>query len=129
MTARAQTLVTLTITPAMGPYGDRTRVRLVRSSAGFHAVSAVYSATDKRVSRADIPESVAEAWLARLRKARVPAIPVSDVVLDGEFVELSIAGTCADLKLSYWTVAPAGCEDIAEFVDWLRSFADEGQLP
>lgn len=127
MTARAQTLATLTITPAMGPSGDRTQVRLARSSAGFRVDATIYRGSEKQVSRANISDSVAEARLARLKDARVPAIPISDVVLDGEFVEILIVGTCADLKLSYWTAAPAGCDDIAEFVDWLRSFADEGQ--
>lgn len=125
MTARTQALAKLTITPTMGPSGDRTRVRLVRSSAGFRVDSTVYEGPEKRASRTGITAAAAEAQLTRLGNARIPAIPLSDRVLDGELVELLIVGPCADLSLSYWTVAPAGYDDVEAFVEWLRSFANE----
>lgn len=58
-----------------------------------------------------------------LRKINVPAFPVSPLVMDGEYVELTIFGEHSTLSLGWWTIAPEGAEGICEFSEWLRSHA------
>lgn len=71
--------------------------------------------------RVAVASAEAEAWLAQLRSATVPVYPVSPAVLDGEYLELTIAGEFAELCLSWWTVAPRDSEILEQFARWLRA--------
>ena len=55
-----------------------------------------------------------------LRNATLPAFPISPLVCDGEYVELRVCGTYANLTLGWWTIAPDGAEAYADFAAWLR---------
>lgn len=63
--------------------------------------------------------AVQEQWDA-LKKCTVPAFPVSPMVCDGEYVELTIKGEQSTLTLGWWTIAPEGAQPVATFADWLR---------
>ena len=63
--------------------------------------------------------AVQEQWDA-LKTCTVPAFPVSPMVSDGEYVELTIEGEQSTLTLGWWTIAPEGAEPVAAFADWLR---------
>jgi hypothetical protein len=61
--------------------------------------------------------------LEKLHDATVPAFPVSLLVCDGEYVEITIRGEQAELTLGWWTAPPQGAEVLSEFADWLRGIA------
>jgi hypothetical protein len=73
------------------------------------------------------PDDVAEK-LQALRNATVPAFPVSPLVLDGEYVELTIRGEYSDLRLGWWTHPPFGADALADFADWLRKLGLPGEV-
>lgn len=74
--------------------------------------------------RVAISEAVVQDRLAVLKKATIPAFPISPQVCDGEYVELTVEGECSTLTLGWWTLPPRGARRFAEFADWLR---DEGR--
>jgi hypothetical protein len=65
------------------------------------------------------PEAVAQ-QLELLRNATIPAFPISPLVCDGEYEELTIHGEFSNLTLGWWTIAPAGADGLADFAGWLR---------
>jgi hypothetical protein len=64
-----------------------------------------------------------ERQFATLKQARVPAFPVSPMVCDGAYYELTIPGECSQLRLSWWTIAPEGAWELADFADWMEKRA------
>ncbi|OAI02235.1 hypothetical protein A1353_17145 [Methylomonas methanica] len=74
----------------------------------------------RKQSRTSVaPETVAQ-QLELLRNASIPAFPISPLVCDGEYEELTIHGEFSNLTLGWWTIAPAGADGLAEFAGWLR---------
>lgn len=65
------------------------------------------------------PGEVAEQFQL-LKKATVPAFPISPQVCDGEYVELTIKGELSELTLGWWTIAPEGAEVLSDFAAWLK---------
>ncbi|WP_064042444.1 hypothetical protein [Methylomonas koyamae] len=66
-----------------------------------------------------VPEVVAQ-QLERLRNGTIPAFPISPLVCDGEYEELTIHGEYSTLTLGWWTMPPSGAEALADFAGWLR---------
>lgn len=54
-----------------------------------------------------------------LRNTTVCAYPVSPLVCDGEYVEVTIHGEGADLTMGWWTNPPAGADALFDFSQWL----------
>lgn len=74
----------------------------------------------RKQSRTSVaPEAVAQ-QLERLRNATIPAFPISPLVCDGEYEELTIHGEYSTLTLGWWTMPPFGADALADFAGWLR---------
>lgn len=102
-------------------------VRLVGEGEEFRIETT--EQTDHKRKRWWVTVSPGEATrqLDLLRKATVPAFPVSPLVCDGEYVELTIHGKYSDLTLGWWTMAPWGADALANFADWLRKLGLPGE--
>lgn len=68
----------------------------------------------------NVPFSDVTQRLENLRKVTIPAFPVSPLVCDGEYVELTIHGEFSKLTLGWWTISPEGTEELSNFADWLQ---------
>lgn len=84
-------------------------------------------AKTQRRWRVDMPVHEVDEQLARLKQATLPAFPVSPMVCDGEYVELTVEGEQATVTLGWWTIAPEGADAFGEFSDWMRlkAFGEE----
>lgn len=71
--------------------------------------------------RVTVSTALAQERLAELRQLTVPAFPVSPMVCDGEYIELTVEGECSSVTIGWWTIAPEGADGIANFADWLRA--------
>ncbi len=105
-------------TITLAKVGDRYRVEVLERQ-GLAKV--------QRRWRAEVSAQEVENYLSRLKQATVPAFPVSPLVCDGEYVELTVEGELSTLTLGWWTIAPEGADAFAEFSDWMRrlAFGDE----
>ena len=54
-----------------------------------------------------------------LRKATICAYPISPLVCDGQYVEVTIHGMGADLTMGWWTLPLAGADVLFDFSQWL----------
>lgn len=61
----------------------------------------------------------ANVWVDKLAKTSIPVISQGFDVLDGEYIELFLAGDSSNLKIFWHSVPPSGCEVLGDFVDWL----------
>jgi hypothetical protein len=68
-----------------------------------------------------VSEVVVRQQLAALKLTTVPAVPVSPMVFDGAYIELTIEGEHSTLTIGWWTTPPDGAEGVAEFADWLSN--------
>lgn len=116
-------LATLVITPA-GP-GLPTVQGIVLARVGDDCRLEVTEKTFelRRRRTVDLSSKEVERHSAALRQAKAPAFPVSPEVCDGSHYELTIAGEHWELRLSWWTIAPDGAEQLADFADWMAERA------
>jgi hypothetical protein len=91
----------------------------VRQGKTFRVETTEQRAGKRRRWRRQVDADVIQQQLSRLREANLPAFPVSPMVCDGAYVQLTISGEHADLRLGWWTIAPKGAEVLADFADWL----------
>lgn len=103
----------------------------------WHAITLVKSADGYRLDimernevtnedrrwRVDASEDDVAKHLSALRQATVPAFPISPMVCDGEYVELTVNGEFSTLTLGWWTIAPCGAQAFADFALWIRETA------
>ena len=119
----------LKVTPAVGaPPVTNEIFRLYEKSGLFfleHTEVQGLQRTRKTIQRE--PQAVA-AWFGVLRSATVPAMPVSPLVCDSEYIELLIEGEHSTLTLGWWTIAPEGAEALGEFADWMRGAWPEDEM-
>lgn len=94
-------------------WGDAYRLTLKSEFDGFH------TETFCNVSAQDVDRQ-----FGLLRNATVRAYPVSPLVCDGEYVEVTIHGEQAALTLGWWSEAPEGADQIFDFSDWMRQLID-----
>ena len=114
-------LARLRITPSWGVHPlPVTTLRLVQSGGEYYIEVCVQTGRSRKSSRVVVSSLEVKNWLERLRKATVPAFPVSPMVCDGEYVELQVEGEYSTLTIGWWTIAPEGAEGVAEFADWLH---------
>ncbi len=66
-----------------------------------------------------------QAQLDALKVATVPAFPVSELVMDGRYVELTVRGDSSTLTLGWWSIAPKGAEALDAFADWLCEMGED----
>jgi len=59
-----------------------------------------------------------------LRLATVCAYPISPLVCDGEYVEVTVHGEYADLTMGWWTDPPHGADALFDFSEWMRQLID-----
>lgn len=76
--------------------------------------------------RVPISEGDVKAQLDALKQATIPAIPISPMVCDGEYLELTVEGEFSKLTLGWWTIAPKGAACLSNFADWLRETVATG---
>jgi hypothetical protein len=93
--------------------------QLVVTERGWHIEKPV---------RRRIPLSEAEvsARMRDLRGATIPALPFSELVCDGEQLELTINGDGSSVTLCWTSIPPCGAEAVAAFADWLRGLGTKG---
>ncbi len=95
-------------------------VALVQRGQQYRVETTRQLGRTRKTWRIDIsPNEVAEK-LQGLKMATLPAFPISPLVLDGEYVELTIHGEYSDLRLGWWTQPPFGADVLADFANWLR---------
>ena len=74
-----------------------------------------------------LPEEV-QSQLAILKKATLPSFPISPLVCDGMYIEITIYGIQSDYTFNWWTIAPEGAEALDNFVEWLREKAEPEEM-
>jgi len=114
-------LATLVITPAGPCLPTVHRIVLARVGEGYRLEVTEKTLEGRRRGTVDVASDEVERRLAALRRATVPAFPVSPEVCDGSHYELTIAGVHSELRLSWWTIAPDGTEDLAQFANWMAN--------
>lgn len=67
----------------------------------------------------ELPAQEVEHQFDLLRHATVCAYPISPLVCDGEYVEVTVHGEYADLTMGWWTAAPDGAEALFDFSEWM----------
>lgn len=100
-------------------------ITLVKSADG-HCLDVVERnevTKEDRLWRVDASEEAVAKHLSALRQATVPAFPISPMVCDGEYAELTVNGKFSTLTLGWWTIAPWGAEAFADFALWIRETA------
>lgn len=117
-----QEFAKLTITPSWGPTPIPT-YRLRLNQIGDDFLIEATTQFGRRQSRKSykVDKEAAHREMLKLKQAKTPAFPESDMVCDGEYIELCIHGKHADLTLGWWTAAPEGAHSLADFADWMRS--------
>ncbi len=100
-------------------------IYLVESRGRFQLRALERHLVDNRQKRwrVNVAADIAEQQLAALRTATIPALPVSPVVCDGEFIELTVYGQQSTLTLGWWTISPDGAETLGAFADWMHRLA------
>lgn len=115
-------LARLRITPSGGmfPLPVHT-VILAKQGQQYRVETIEQRGRARKTWRIEIPATEVAEKFQRLKLATVPAFPVSPLVCDGEYVELTINGEYSTLTLGWWTIAPEGAETLSDFADWLRA--------
>ena len=72
----------------------------------------------------DVSEPEVNRQFDLLRNATVCAYPVSPLVCDDEYVEVTIHGEDADLTMGWWTAPPVGADVLFDFSEWMRQLGD-----
>lgn len=117
-------LACLRITPSCGSQPLPTYKLMLVSQGDNGWIEATQQVGRKRESwKVTVSLDEVNRQLDTLRNASLPAFPVSPMVCDGEYVELTIHGEFSNLTLGWWTMAPDGSDRLAEFADWLRGLA------
>lgn len=98
-------------------------ISLVEFGARFSLEVIVQCGRARRVQRLEVASDEVVAWLARLKTASLPALPVSSLICDGAYQELEIQGEGAALTLGWWGNVPAGAEVLGDFADWISDRA------
>ncbi len=113
-------LARLKITPAWGILPlPAYKLTLVQQGTDFRIEACEQTGRLRKLWRVSVPPDEVAQHLNALRKATLPAFPVSPLVCDGEYVELTIRGEGSDLTLGWWTASPFGADALADFADWL----------
>jgi hypothetical protein len=114
-------LASLRITPSYGlPPLPTNKLSLVQQGESYWIETIEQLGRKRKQSRTSVaPETVAQ-QLERLRNATIPAFPISPLVCDGEYEELTIYGEYSTLTLGWWTLSPFGADALADFAGWLR---------
>ena len=114
-------LARLKITPVWGILPlPAYKLTLVQQGTDFRVEACEQTGRLRKLWRVSVPPDEVTQHLNALRKATLPAFPVSPLVCDGEHVELTIRGEGSDLTLGWCTASPFGADALAGFADWLR---------
>ncbi len=98
-------------------------LKLVRQGEEWRIEATEQTGRSRKSWRVGVASAEVDRWLGRLRGATVPAFPVSPMVCDGEYVELTVHGEFSDLTLGWWTAPPEGADALADFALWLQELA------
>jgi hypothetical protein len=117
----------LVITPA-GPCPPTVhRIVLARLGEAHRLEVTERISETRRRWTVEVSAEEVEQQFAVLKRSTVPAFPVSPMVCDGAYYELTIPGEFSELRLSWWTIAPEGAWELADFADWLEKRAGLGE--
>jgi hypothetical protein len=121
------TLVKLRISPNFPGSGIKSRTyTLVKEPNKYSAQATIQELSGASKSwRVDIPDDAFNQQWSKIKKAKLPAFPVSPHVLDGRYIELTIYGEHASLNMSWWTEAPKGAKALEDFSGWLEHVSEE----
>jgi hypothetical protein len=101
------------------PVPSYTLVLRLDDVRGFYVETTEDSEDDSRQWRVSADPREAEEILSRLLKAHVPVFLEGPATADGEYVEVTVFGRGADLKVGWWNIPPPGAEVFGELVGWL----------
>lgn len=110
----------LTITGCGLCPGENERLALERCGSGYRITCRAESNGEHTDSFFDASAEDVDHQFELLRKAVVCAYPVSTMVLDGEYVELTVHGEQADLTMGWWTAPPYGADALFKFSEWMH---------
>ena len=117
-------LARLRITPSCGCFPLAVHLlKLLRRGDAYHIQVTEQQGQSRKRWRVAVPTEEVTRQLDLLRRSSLPAFPVSPLVCDGEYVELTIHGEFSNLTLGWWTIAPDGAESLNDFADWMRKLA------
>lgn len=104
-------------------YGDPLplqTLKLIKQGDDYRVETTEQIGRKRKHWRAVVTPEDATRQMGLLRKASLPAFPISPLVCDGEYIELTIHGNFSDLTLGWWSAAPEGTDALADFSEWLR---------
>ena len=109
-------LACLRITPSWGLTPLPTyKLNLVQQGDNCWIETVEQLGRKRKQKRTSVAPEVVAQQLERLRNATIPAFPISPLVCDGEYEELTIHGEYSTLTLGWWTMSPFGAEALADF--------------
>ena len=115
-------LARLRITPSGGAFPLPVHtVVLTKQGQQYRVETIEQHGRARKTWRIEVPATEAVEKLQGLKLATVPAFPISPLVCDGEYVELTINGEFSALTLGWWTIAPEGAQTLSDFAEWLRA--------
>ena len=123
--SKNQLIARLRITPSFGCGPQHRTLKLVQINGNFRLDVKDWSkfGSNKKHERIPLCTADVQQQIALLKQASIPAFPVSPMVCDGQYIELTIYGESSTLTLGWWTIAPEGAEVVDAFISWLASKA------
>jgi len=114
------TLARVRIRPSWGTFPLTNRsIALVQHVETYQIKTIKQPGKNRTVWQKEIPSIEVIKRLDKLRSAKIPAFPISPSVCDGSYIELTIYGELSTVMLGWWTIAPDGADEVADFADWL----------
>lgn len=104
-------LACLRITPSYGlPPLPTNKLSLVQQAESYWIETIEQLGRKRKQKRTRVASEAVAQQLELLRNTNIPAFPVSPLVCDGSYLELTIHGECSNLTLGWLTIAPAGAD-------------------
>lgn len=120
-----EVLAKLVIKPCWGIYPlENLALRLVKKGNAFRVEGVIQAGRKRscRVVKLSTPEVLDQ--LDKIKNATLPAFPISSMVMDGEYIELTIYGIRSDLTLSWRADGPKDADVLIDFASWLKIKGD-----
>ncbi|SDU27574.1 hypothetical protein SAMN05216296_2795 [Pseudomonas pohangensis] len=122
--SKNELIARLRITPSFGCGPQHRTLKLVQINGNFRLdVQDWRKFGSNQKQRIPLIAADVQQQIAMLKQASITAFPVSPMVCDGAYIELTIYGESSTLNLGWWTIAPEGAEAVKAFADWLTAKA------
>lgn len=111
-----EVLAKLFIKPCGGSFpSENLTLRLVKTGNAFRVEGTIQAGRKKSCKVVNVSTDEVLDQLEKITKATLPAFPISPMVMDGEYIELTIYGIQSDLTLNWWTVGPKDADVLIDF--------------